>query len=375
MKPYVLLRDALESSGMVGLVKVAIRNREQLATLRVRDGVIVLETMIWPDEVREPAFGFLDEDVDAAPAGARDGRVARRRAWPATSTRAVHRRVPRGAAAGDRRQGRGPRGGRGRGSRSRRRQRRRPDGRAAGVGRRGEEEPRARQWIGPPRRRRRRRRAKAAAKRPAAKKAPAKKAPAEGTGQEDRGTKAPAKKAAARKIGLTAKAHVPVRRMVDHPMVNVATRRSMLHSGRIAPRAATRRCRSLDHSEVETMWPGDYVDVARRSRLFVRTHAGRPCPTPNRRCSSTASAARPRTGPTSPPAAHDLAGRGARSARVRALRPASVHGDYSIERARRRRDRLPRAVRARAGAPVRQLDGRRDLDIVVAAHGRISSAR
>src|SRR5256885_9386724 len=33
---------------MVALVKVAIRNREQLATLRVREGVIVLETMIWP---------------------------------------------------------------------------------------------------------------------------------------------------------------------------------------------------------------------------------------------------------------------------------------------------------------------------------------
>src|SRR6185312_11150013 len=63
VKPYVLLRDALEDSGMAGLVKVAIRNREQLATLRVREGVIVLETMIWPDEVREPAFGFLDEDV------------------------------------------------------------------------------------------------------------------------------------------------------------------------------------------------------------------------------------------------------------------------------------------------------------------------
>jgi DNA end-binding protein Ku len=42
VKPYVLLRDALTDSDMVGVVKVAIRNREQLATLRVRDGVIVL---------------------------------------------------------------------------------------------------------------------------------------------------------------------------------------------------------------------------------------------------------------------------------------------------------------------------------------------
>jgi DNA end-binding protein Ku len=67
IKPYVLLRDALEESETAGLVKVAIRNREQLATLRVRDGVIVLETMIWPDEVREPDFGFLDDDIDLRP--------------------------------------------------------------------------------------------------------------------------------------------------------------------------------------------------------------------------------------------------------------------------------------------------------------------
>jgi DNA end-binding protein Ku len=63
VKPYVLLRDALTASGMAGLVKVAIRSREQLATLRVRDGVIVMETMIWPDEVREPGFAFLEQDV------------------------------------------------------------------------------------------------------------------------------------------------------------------------------------------------------------------------------------------------------------------------------------------------------------------------
>jgi DNA end-binding protein Ku len=66
-KPYVLLRDALEESGKVALVKVALRNRESLATLRVRDGVFVLETMLWPDEVRKPDFGFLDEDIDVRP--------------------------------------------------------------------------------------------------------------------------------------------------------------------------------------------------------------------------------------------------------------------------------------------------------------------
>ncbi|MFG1704050.1 Ku protein [Nonomuraea sp. M3C6] len=63
-KPYVLLRNALESSGQVAVVKVALRQRESLATLRVRNGVFVLETMLWPDEIRTPDFGFLEEDID-----------------------------------------------------------------------------------------------------------------------------------------------------------------------------------------------------------------------------------------------------------------------------------------------------------------------
>src|SRR4051794_32731134 len=62
-KPYVLLRDALLDSDRVAIVKVALRQREQLATLRVRDDVLVLNTMLWPDEVRAADFGFLDEDI------------------------------------------------------------------------------------------------------------------------------------------------------------------------------------------------------------------------------------------------------------------------------------------------------------------------
>jgi DNA end-binding protein Ku len=63
-KPYVLLRDALAESGRVAIVKVALRQRESLAVLRVRDEVFVLETMLWPDEVREADFPFLDEDIE-----------------------------------------------------------------------------------------------------------------------------------------------------------------------------------------------------------------------------------------------------------------------------------------------------------------------
>jgi len=67
-KPYVLLRDALERTDRVAIVKVALRQREQLATLRVRDGVLVLNTMLWPDEVRQPDFEFLGDDIEARPA-------------------------------------------------------------------------------------------------------------------------------------------------------------------------------------------------------------------------------------------------------------------------------------------------------------------
>jgi DNA end-binding protein Ku len=66
-KPYVLLRDALARADRVAIVKVALRQREQLATLRVREGVLVLNTMLWPDEVREASFDFLEEDLTVRP--------------------------------------------------------------------------------------------------------------------------------------------------------------------------------------------------------------------------------------------------------------------------------------------------------------------
>jgi DNA end-binding protein Ku len=62
-RPYVLLRTALENAGQVAITKIAIRQRESLAVLRVREGVLVLHTMRWPDEIRRPGFGFLDEEV------------------------------------------------------------------------------------------------------------------------------------------------------------------------------------------------------------------------------------------------------------------------------------------------------------------------
>jgi DNA end-binding protein Ku len=67
LKPYVLLRQALESTDRVAVVKIAIRQRTQLAALRVRGEVLVLQTMLWPDEVREPDFGFVGQEVEVRP--------------------------------------------------------------------------------------------------------------------------------------------------------------------------------------------------------------------------------------------------------------------------------------------------------------------
>ncbi len=66
-KPYALLREALGSTERMALVKVALRQRETLAVLRVRDNVIVLQTLLWPDEVREADFAVLDEDINLRP--------------------------------------------------------------------------------------------------------------------------------------------------------------------------------------------------------------------------------------------------------------------------------------------------------------------
>jgi DNA end-binding protein Ku len=66
-KAYVLLRDALERTGKVALVKVALRTRETPAVLHPRDGVLVMHLLLWPDEVRTPRFRFLREEITPQP--------------------------------------------------------------------------------------------------------------------------------------------------------------------------------------------------------------------------------------------------------------------------------------------------------------------
>jgi DNA end-binding protein Ku len=67
LKPYALLREALNDTERMAVVKVALRQRESLAVLRVRDKVIVLQTLLWPDEIRAADFEVLDTDVELRP--------------------------------------------------------------------------------------------------------------------------------------------------------------------------------------------------------------------------------------------------------------------------------------------------------------------
>ncbi|MFB9953758.1 non-homologous end joining protein Ku [Cellulomonas denverensis] len=66
-KPYALLREALAATDRMAVVKVALRQRESMAVLRVREDVICLQTLLWPDEVRAADFPILDNDVQVRP--------------------------------------------------------------------------------------------------------------------------------------------------------------------------------------------------------------------------------------------------------------------------------------------------------------------
>lgn len=62
-RPYVLLREALLNSDRIAIVKVTLRRRESLAALQPRDEVLVLHTMLWPDEIRQPDVSGLESET------------------------------------------------------------------------------------------------------------------------------------------------------------------------------------------------------------------------------------------------------------------------------------------------------------------------
>jgi DNA end-binding protein Ku len=68
IKPFNLLRRALEETGRVAVARVAIRSKERLATLRAYDSTMLLETMYWPDEIRSVDVLDLPSSKAASPA-------------------------------------------------------------------------------------------------------------------------------------------------------------------------------------------------------------------------------------------------------------------------------------------------------------------
>jgi DNA end-binding protein Ku len=63
VKAYQLLVESLREGEKVGVAKVSFRDKEHLAAIRLMDNLLVLDTMFWPDEIREAKFEELDKEV------------------------------------------------------------------------------------------------------------------------------------------------------------------------------------------------------------------------------------------------------------------------------------------------------------------------
>ena len=62
-KAYVLLRRALEDTDRVAIVQFALRDKTRLGALRIRGDVLVLQALLWADEVREASFPSLETSI------------------------------------------------------------------------------------------------------------------------------------------------------------------------------------------------------------------------------------------------------------------------------------------------------------------------
>ncbi|MDI3210737.1 Ku protein [Arthrobacter sp. AL12] len=62
-KAYVLLRRALEDTDRVAVVQFALRDKTRLGALRIRGDVLVLQALLWADEVREASFPSLETTI------------------------------------------------------------------------------------------------------------------------------------------------------------------------------------------------------------------------------------------------------------------------------------------------------------------------
>lgn len=85
-KAYVLLARTLEQVDRTALVHFTLRQKTRLGALRVREGILVLQTLLWPDEVRAVDF----ESLTASP-----NRGRKRSRWPRRWSRPCPTTSPR----------------------------------------------------------------------------------------------------------------------------------------------------------------------------------------------------------------------------------------------------------------------------------------
>jgi DNA end-binding protein Ku len=67
-RAYALLRRTLAETDRTAIVHFALRQKTRLGALRVRDDVLMLQSLLWDDEVREANFPSLQEKVRVSPA-------------------------------------------------------------------------------------------------------------------------------------------------------------------------------------------------------------------------------------------------------------------------------------------------------------------
>ncbi|MBB0995291.1 Ku protein [Dietzia sp. SLG510A3-3B2-2] len=66
-RAYVLMREALESTDRLAICTFTLRNRTRLCALRVYKDVLMLQTLLWPDEIRPAILEGLDKEAKVRP--------------------------------------------------------------------------------------------------------------------------------------------------------------------------------------------------------------------------------------------------------------------------------------------------------------------
>ncbi len=67
LQAYTLLREALQESDRVGVVRYVMRDVAHMAVLRVRGKLLILQNIVWAADIREPDFAILDKPVELTP--------------------------------------------------------------------------------------------------------------------------------------------------------------------------------------------------------------------------------------------------------------------------------------------------------------------